>query len=331
MRSLFALVLTSSLAACGGGTSPDHGVDAPAATVDAPGATNGFSIVTPDITIAAGQEITYCYYFHTSNTSPVIVKDWKSTLAPGSHHLIMYFQASNSEPDGYLDPTGDCGATISGNSAPIWTYASSQPTQETDMPSDDGTGKPVGMLIPVNQAAVMQLHYINSTDSSIIAHATINADGYPAGTTYTPAAAYVSYNDDIDIPPGAQNVTFTASCATPAGANFFTMSTHSHKQTVMDTVADSSGVFLTTTNWADPTVMNWGSPFFQLAGNSFTYSCTYDYPATGGGPGSNGTMDITSGPSAATNEMCMAVGYYFPAPNPKLCLEYQGHSIVLDD
>ena len=41
---------------------------------------------------------------------------------------------------------------------------------------------------------------------------------------------------------------------------------------------------------------------------SLTWQCTYD------NTGSNG---VVSGPSAQTNEMCMATGYYFPATGPK--------------
>jgi len=33
---------------------------------------------------------------------------------------------------------------------------------------------------------------------------------------------------------------------------------------------------------------------------------------------------VIAGPSAATNEMCMATGYYFPATKPLLCLNNIG-------
>ena len=42
------------------------------------------------------------------------------------------------------------------------------------------------------------------------------------------------------------------------------------------------------------------------AGDSFTYSCAY----------SNTTSQaVLVGETAASNEMCMAIGYYFPAGN----------------
>ena len=41
------------------------------------------------------------------------------------------------------------------------------------------------------------------------------------------------------------------------------------------------------------------------AGDTFTYSCTYQNPTN---------MAVTVGETAARNEMCMAIGYFFPAP-----------------
>lgn len=322
MRRLFALALVSSLAACGGSSSSSDvdaaggsGSGSPDAAITA---SNGFSVVTPDITIMPGQEITYCYYFHTANTSDVVVKNWQSTLAEGSHHLILYFQKSNSQPDGTLDPSGNCGGA-SGTDVSVWTYSSSQATQQTALPADDGNGKPVGMLVPAGQAAVMQLHYINSTEQPIIAHASVLANGYAPGTAYTAAAAYVSYNNDIHIKPNSA-ATVSATCTTPPGAKFFTMSTHSHKQMTKDTVSDSTGVFLTTTDWEHPTIMSWtDAPFYAFSGNSFTYSCEYQ---------SMSSQPIDSGPSAATNEMCMAVGYFFPATAPQICFTTGGRTFV---
>jgi hypothetical protein len=42
-----------------------------------------------------------------------------------------------------------------------------------------------------------------------------------------------------------------------------------------------------------------------------TWTCTYD------NTGSNKGMTVVAGPSALTNEMCMATGYFFPATGPK--------------
>jgi hypothetical protein len=61
-------------------------------------------------------------------------------------------------------------------------------------------------------------------------------------------------------------------------------------------------------DWEHPGVALWKGPDFLTvnAGDTFTYSCSYENTAS---------TAVTVGETAATNEMCMAVGYYFPAGN----------------
>ena len=59
------------------------------------------------------------------------------------------------------------------------------------------------------------------------------------------------------------------------------------------------------TDWEHPGVGAWSAPDFLTvgAGDSFTYGCSYQ---------NNTNTTITVGETAASNEMCMAIGYYFP-------------------
>jgi hypothetical protein len=61
-----------------------------------------------------------------------------------------------------------------------------------------------------------------------------------------------------------------------------------------------------TTDWEHPDVGLWNAPNYLTvkAGDSFTYSCAYT---------NNSASPVLVGETAATNEMCMAIGYYFPA------------------
>ena len=318
-RSLASLTFASVLTAgCGGGTpagSPDApgAGDAGAPDGELPVPAEGFQVRTPDIEIQPGQEITYCYYFHTPNTAPTVVKSWQSRMTPGSHHMILYFTSAADMPDGTLDPSGNCGTASSLADLPVWTYLAQSADNEADMPSDDGTGKPVGMAVPANQPAVMQMHYLNTTEAPLTVHVTLDANGYPAGTAYTPAAAFVTYNTKIDIPAGSgQTATAQGSCDVSPSAKFFTLSTHSHKQAVETQVHDGAAMVLDSLDWEHPAVMTWGaSPFFSFASGKLTYQCDYV---------NQGDAEIKTGPSAQTNEMCMAIGYQFPATTSKLCL-----------
>ncbi len=307
------LVVMAAATACGGdGSAPDGGVDPPA---------RGFQVVSPDVTIMPGQEITYCYYFHTPNTETMVIKKWSSVMTPGSHHMIMYATASDDMPPGTIS-SNECGGFGTGN-VPSWTYAAQTPTSEVALPTDDGTGKPLGQEIAAGMPAYFQMHYLNATDAPLQAHVTLNAEAYEAGVAYTKTAAYVTYNSRISIPPGAVDHVETMTCSVPANVRFWLVSTHAHKQAVKTTVKDgmpaSTATVFTSTDWEHPGQMTWtSSPFYAFSTNKLTYECTYD------NVGDNKLSIVEAGPSAAINEMCMATGYYFPATKPLLCLNNIG-------
>jgi hypothetical protein len=309
MRSLrLAIPLALALAACGGdsGGDPsgaDAGVDAP------PLPTNGFRITTPSLTIRAGEEVTYCYYTTIDVAEAVGVKRWSSTMTPGSHHLILYF-GDTGKADGTVDQ--DCGG-LSGTNVPYWTYSAQNAVSEAVMPAG------IGMTVPARQKVYVQMHYLNAGDQDLQANAIIDGETYPSGMTYTPAAAYITYNTQINIP--ANSTGFAGgSCTVPSGAKFFTMSTHVHKRGIATkvkdggTVADqtSGAMVFESTDWEHPGVRNWtADPFYSFASGKLTYRCDYD---------NQDDVTVTEGQSAATDEMCMAVGYFFPATAPKFCI-----------
>jgi len=298
-----ALVLAMTLVACAAGSDagdPDGGAAEPPA----------FQVVSPEIQIAAGQEIVYCYYFHTPNTSMVAINQWVSDMTPGSHHMILYFTDTAVQPDGTLNTCDAGGAGV----IPIWTYSSQTPHQVAAMPADDGTGTPLAQEIPAGQPAYFQMHYLNVTDAPITVHVELDAFALAAGTAYTRTASYVTYNASISIPPAAVNHVETRTCTVPAGIKFWEISTHSHKQSVHTDVKDGDAMTFTSDDWEHPGSTQWSAPmFYTFASGKLTYECTYDNIA------SNAGATVVSGPSAQTNEMCMAIGYYFPATTPHMC------------
>jgi hypothetical protein len=313
MRSSFhfALVLVTALAACGndGGTGGDDvGIDASTG-----GETPAFTITSKDVTLQPGEEVTYCYYFHTPNTANLAIKKWSSDMQPVSHHVIMFFGSANQPADGTLS-ANNCGSGI-----PIWIYASQTAHGELTMPQDDGAGKPLGMNVPANQAAYLQIHYLNATDAPVTAPVTLNAYAYADGTAYTPTAAYITYNQTIKIMPHEMGHLESRTCNVPAGATFWTVSTHAHKQAVATDIKDGGTMVFSSTDWEHPGAKSWmATPFYKFASNKMTYECTYD------NVGDNAALTIESGPSAVTNEMCMGTGYFFPATAAKFCIDNQG-------
>jgi hypothetical protein len=312
MRTLTLLMV---VAACG--TDGTDGTPPP----DSATSTRGFTIRSPDITIEPGQEITYCYYFKTPNTEPMVIDKWSSTMTPGSHHMIMFTTSTDSMPPGTVSDEA-CGGFSAGN-VPNWTYAAQTPENAVALPDDDGTGLPLGQEIAAGTSGYFQMHYLNASDEPLEAHVEVVAEALEPGVAYTKTAAYVTYNSQISVPPGATDHVESQTCTVPAGAKFWTMSTHAHKQatttTVKDGMPDSTTIAFTSDDWEHPGAKTWmAMPFYSFASGKLTYECTYS------NTGSNAGSTVVSGPSAETNEMCMATGYYFPATKPLICLNSLG-------
>src|SRR5215468_769790 len=125
MRSV-AFVLVTPLLACSapaqpveplqpdGQTASDGGMPPPA---------NGFQWMSPPIDVNPGPdgEVTYCYYFQTSNTTEQEIQRWASHMTPGVHDMILYLTQTNQQPPDTMSRT-DCGF-VQHAGGPVWTYA----------------------------------------------------------------------------------------------------------------------------------------------------------------------------------------------------------------
>jgi hypothetical protein len=323
MRSS-AVVLATTFAACSSppgpgsgqpiGDMPDSGAgpvaDAPTsdgASPPPPG--RGFRITSPDVPIYPGDEITFCYYFKTPNTSELAIKKWASHMTSGSHHLIVFFTPTMLQRPGTMT-TKDCGF---GTGGPVWMYAAQTPEAEAVMPLNDGAGKPVAQPVKAGQYGFVQIHFLNQTDSVIQSHIELDAFAHDEGVQFTPAGPFVTYNSKINIPPGTPNLptqyTARGTCDFRSMAGplkFFAMSTHTHKQSVRAFVTDGTAMVLDNASWDRPLIQTWNaSPFFSFSTTTLTYQCDYRNP---------NNRTIVTGNNADTDELCMVVGYYFPAP-----------------
>jgi hypothetical protein len=314
MRS-FAIVLVTTLAACyqttppmpeipGDGSDPGDG--------PLPVPERGFQIVTPTLEIPPGDEVTYCYYFRAPNKTELSIKKWASRMTQGSHHLIVYLTQTDQKTPGTLS-TERCGF-LNGGSSAVWTYSAQSIIAEAALPADDGTGIPVGQPIRAEQSGFLQMHYLNASDNPLRVNVELNAYAYDEGVQVTPAGPYVTYNTNVNLGPGSpanpSQGMVTGTCDVPLEAGgkvpkFYTLSTHSHKQSVRTFIKDGDSMVFESTDWDRPGAATWsGSPFFSFASGKLTYQCEYRNP---------NSYPIQTGDSAENEEMCMAVGYYFPA------------------
>jgi hypothetical protein len=277
---------------CGQGTYCKDGTDiAPPAPAD------GFQIVSPaSITLTPGAEQFWCYTKNIPGTGEVDVGGFQSWMTKGaSHHFITFHNTGGVDGQLVSCPLG------SGD----WVYATSRSGMiiGMDLPQN------VGLPFQAGSSLIMNMHLINTGIDVVKPVVKLNVMYaknvmYKAGSVFSLAA-----NAQIRVPPnGTQTV--RGSCTAPAGSKFFLWTTHSHKFTTEDNIDYVSGGKTTnivhTTDWENPGTHVWGAPDFLTvkAGDSFNYSCTYRNTLA---------QTLTFGETANSNEMCLAIGYYFPA------------------
>jgi hypothetical protein len=90
-----------------------------------------------------------------------------------------------------------------------------------------------------------------------------------------------------------------------------------------DKLTDGLGILYESKEWSEPTPREYPlqPPFTVHAGSKITYQCTYE---------NHTDNTIQAGLSAATNEMCILHGMYWPrvAPEVETCL--MGKSTITD-
>jgi hypothetical protein len=295
-------------------------------TLDPPAAGTGFQVETPDysaddpnaknLVVQPGQEIFLCYYVTLPNDAAVDVGGFQSWMSPNSsHHFIVYQLGGNAtgaaasrafagtpQPSGTISTCGFAGGT--------WVYATSTPGAVVGMNLPDSVGLPFG----ASQQIILNMHFINPhTD---VLYPKIKLNILLAQNVQYQSSPMISFNTSIRVPPAAADgtpgtQTVSGTCTVPTGSQFFTMSTHTHKHATAAVIqyvkADGTSQEIVHTNdWEHPNVAAWNAPDFLTIqdGESFTYSCSYE---------NTGNTTVTVGETAGTNEMCMAVGYFFPA------------------
>ena len=288
-----------------GGTSPDASGDG---AEGGPAAGPGFEIVSPEISLEPGEELSTCYYFRTTNTDDLTIKEWRSKQGTGISHISLVFTDTDKAPPGTVSPT-DC--AIFDREGASWVYSAWTPSAGWSFPADDGTGKPLGKRVKANQPAYLVIHMKNANPATLKSHVELEAIGYPAGTTVTAAEPYVAHNGGINITAGGSS-TVTVTCSVPAGAKLTWMTMYAHRFATRMYIQDAKGTAVFgADDFANPGARTWDAPpFYGFVDDTLSTVCAIV---------NDTAQTLTDGPNPTTDAACVMLGYHFPADKPRLC------------
>jgi hypothetical protein len=280
----------------------------------------GFTMQTPSVPVAAGEELITCYYFHATNAGTLGLRRISSTGGAGLVSLVLYATVdagglpADRQPPGTLSPF-ECGFAQSNNTTAQRVYSAHAASETLAIPADDGAGQALAIEVAAGQPLFVQMHFLNTTDQPIASGMALTALGYPAGVPYVKTATYITYNGNLSLPPMSTS-TASDNCAVPAGARFWWFSTETHKLATNATLSNGATMLVSSTDWQAPAISTFGPPAFYAfgAGERLTYACTYF---------NTNNFTVHSGESS-NDEVCMGLSYYFPADRARFCFNNVG-------
>jgi hypothetical protein len=282
-----------------------------------PPAAASLSVSIGPIPLAAGEEKTVCTTVRLSNAADVDVVAMTTTLATGSHHLILYRSMATVESPS-LTPCQTFDTVMQGD-VPLLLAG----TLQTELTLPSG----VAYHLPAGQMVKIEAHYINATQSAIEGHGTVAMTlGSPSASTQTADVMLCGSMRQLISPgiaPQQRSVVLNPGFyAGGRGVDFsqlklFGLTSHEHHLGAGVTVgkstsaADPGTSLFATTSWDNPPLTVYDSAHLVsfAAGEGLRWQCSYD--SLDAQPPPTGTTYL--GPSALTNEMCFIAAYYYPS------------------
>jgi hypothetical protein len=307
------LLLAIFLAAC------DHG--APGNSV--PPLTGAVKVSIGPFTLQPSDEIVKCAIIKVPIETASDVVRLHTTLAPGSHHLVLYRSTETSERAPF-DCTSFDG--VFHGEAPVFIAES----RDSDMQLPTG----VAYHFTAGQMVRLEAHYINTTQAPLTAQGDVYLVAGEGGTSYLPAdmmmcgsVGALSCEVGGGLQPGDTNYQLPVGFYNGTGVNvrgpsmdvdltklkIFAFTSHEHHRGTNVTIwrATSHDVSKATQLYSNN---SWDNPPLKVLpdnqllqfgpGEGFAWQCSYDT--------SMDSQDVCFGESA-NDEMCFIWAYYYPS------------------
>jgi hypothetical protein len=272
-------------------------------TVRPPTPVASFSVDTPQVTIPAGFEVTYCYYFRSGNNVTAAIRRWASQMPDYVKNLMLVATPTERNPPGTLNAVN---CSPMGGALANWgrvLYTAYSQAEELTLPADDGTGKPLADVVAAGTPMFLRIHVLNAGTQPLPLQVSLTAEALPVGAPHTPSGTYFHYNT-LQLQPGPG--VGTSTCDLLPGTRFWRLSTHSNQLTTHAEIRDGANVVFATDDSSDPGAETFPAPgFLTFTSGTITTECRYYNPTP------NQTFIDGFGPS---DELCIGLGRFFPAP-----------------
>ncbi len=263
-------------------------------------------------TLAPGKEATKCVVQRLGNANELWVSQVRTTLAKGSHHLVVYVSDETEEQTTPFNCTPFV-ETLRGTTYPIMI---SQIREETlKFPSG------VAFKFAPHQMVRIETHYLNYYADPITASSVIAFDAIEKEDVAAEGNMLFYGNPDFVIPKGG------APYSTPwrwlsvlPGTHVFAVTGHTHQygtngEIAQSTSVDDPGMSLyppagAPYDWEEPPLTYFDPALGFDPDKGFRYRCTWE---------NTSASDVDFGESANA-EMCFLWAYYYPSQGYRICL-----------
>jgi hypothetical protein len=246
--------------------------------------------------IAPGTDVTYCSYLDTHVTDETDVVHYRVFESLTGHHAVLYAARQSRPVDTHVCTEDDMvnSRFLAGGGA--------EGVGTIEIP--DG----LAFRIPANTQLMMQTHWINATQNPVDGQAVAYITTMPSSPSRQMLDLFNVVKTDFSIPAGMK-ATASSTCTLKKDLQLFAIAGHAHEYASNVNIQLGDGTannMLWNHDWqpqysSAPPYLIYGKdqPLALKAGQQITVTCSW-----------NNTSGIDL---AFPREMCVSVGFYFPA------------------
>ena len=264
-------------------------------------------------TIEAGEEHERCLFVQAPPEGLFVQRD-EVRFSPGSHHFLLFETEydtipTKNEDNVEVDTSGvfDCSDGPTAGWAIRKLVAGSQNAEGSSF-----LRFPENVAMPVRGGAVLMLnaHLINATSEPVETEADINLYTIPESQVEQEGDVLFLYNAFIAVRAHSEGRA-RLRCPVYEDITLLNFQSHMHRRGIgYQGAVGAESPFYENDQWENVPVLDLGDGMTIPKGSVIDYRCDYK---------NNEDHDIFQG-SRSTDEMCMAIGSYYPAePNTSAC------------